>query len=129
MGHGMLCNSVRALNASVYDCRGYRLPTGAEWEYAARAGTKTSFYTGDFFPIPGARDSCTGDPALLPIAWYCANAGPFTHPVGQKAPNGWGLHDMIGNVTEWVGSVGPGGNGYGEGPRSLRAYNQTRVPI
>lgn len=115
-GQGMLCNRVRSVNPSIYDCRGYRLPTGAEWEYAARAGTKTSFYTGDLLPGPGAIDSCGGDPSLLPIAWYCANAGPLTHPVGQKAPNDWGLHDMIGNAAEWVGSVGPGGSGYGDGP-------------
>ncbi len=116
MGQGMLCNTVRSVDASIYDCRGYRLPTGAEWEYAARAGTKTSFYAGDLLPGPDAKDSCAGDPALLPIAWYCANAGPLTHPVGQKMPNGWGLHDVIGNATEWVGSVGPGGSGYGDGP-------------
>jgi formylglycine-generating enzyme len=116
MGEGMLCNTVRSVSTSIYDCRGYRLPTGAEWEYAARAGTKTSFYTGDLRADPGATDSCAGDPALLPIAWYCANAGPLTHPVGQKAPNDWGLHDVIGNAAEWVGSVGPGGSGYGDGP-------------
>ena len=116
MGQGMVCNTVRSANASIYDCRGYRLPTGAEWEYAARAGTKTSFYTGDLLSGAGATDSCAGDPALLPIAWYCANAGLLTHPVGQKAPNDWGLHDMIGNAFEWVGSVGPGGDGYGAGP-------------
>jgi len=114
LGDGMNCNTVRSTNASIYDCRGYRLPTGAEWEYAARAGTKTSFYTGDF-PAT-SKDSCDGDDVLLSIAWYCANAGPLTHPVGQKIPNGWGLYDIIGNAAEWVGSLGPRGDGYGEGP-------------
>ena len=73
----------------------YRLPTEAEWEYAARAGT-----TGDRY---GNLDA---------IAWYRANSGERTHPVGQKAPNAWGLHDMLGNVTEWVEDWGddyPGG--------------------
>jgi formylglycine-generating enzyme required for sulfatase activity len=110
----MLCNAVRASVASIYDCRGYRLPTGAEWEYAARAGTKTAFYSGDF---PAAiMDSCEDYPPISAIAWWCGNAGPTTHPVGKKTPNGWGLHDMIGNAGEWVGSLGPDGAGYGEGP-------------
>ena len=114
LGRGMLCNTVRSANASIYDCRGYRLPTGAEWEYAGRAGTKTAFYTGD--TAAGSEFDCQGDPALTSIAWYCGNAGGSTHPVGGKQPNGWGLHDTVGNVFEWVGSIGPSGQGYGDGP-------------
>lgn len=110
----MLCNAVRFTNASIYDCTGYRLPTGAEWEYAARAGAKTSFYTGDI--ASDLLDTWDGDAVLLPISWYCANAGPYTHPVGEKVPNGWGLYDMIGNAGQWVGSMGPAGEGYGDGP-------------
>ena len=77
--------------------RRYRLPTEAEWEYAARAGTMTDTYSGNLTQPAG------NDPVLNRIAWYDENSGNRTHPVGRKAPNGWGLHDMMGNVWEWVG--------------------------
>ena len=63
----------------------YRLPTEAEWEFAARAGT-TGAYS-------GVADQ---------IGWYYENSAAQTHPVGQKNPNAWGLYDVSGNVYEWM---------------------------
>jgi formylglycine-generating enzyme required for sulfatase activity len=67
-------------------CRGYRLPTEAEWEYAALAGG-------------GLRRGLN----LGAVAWYDGNAQGRVHRVGMKAPNPWGLSDMLGNVWEWTG--------------------------
>ena len=95
---------------------GYRLPTEAEWEYLARAGTQGAIYAGSL-KILGERNA----PALDPIAWYGGNSGTehaegieskwtemqkpaarsATQPVGQKAANPWGLRDLLGNVWEW----------------------------
>jgi len=66
-------------------CTGYRLPTEAEWEYAARAGSTAVRYA-----------------ELSDIAWYDENAGLKPHAVGQKKANAWGLFDMLGNAYEWT---------------------------
>ena len=122
---------IRRLNARAGGNQ-YRLPTEAEWEYAARAGT-----SGD---RSGNVDA---------IGWSEGNSGSRPHPVGQKAPNAWGLHDMLGNVWEWVQDCWNGdylgaptdgsawesgdcsqrvlrGGSWGSDPRNLRAANRNR---
>jgi formylglycine-generating enzyme required for sulfatase activity len=79
---------------------GGRLPTEAEWEYAARAGTAGRYYD-----------------SLPAIAWYAENSEEGPHAVGEKMPNAFGLYDMLGNVSEWVLD------------RYYNAYDETSDPI
>ena len=105
-------------------CNGYSLPTAAEWEFAARSGTARDFWFGigpelggDVLDLTGCGngdsdttiliEDGTNTAPLSDYAWFCGNQSDSTYtntskPVGLKLPNGYGLYDMVGNVSEWV---------------------------
>jgi formylglycine-generating enzyme required for sulfatase activity len=86
-------NMIQGFNTAT----GLRLPTEAEWEYAYRAGTTTAFHSFAGYPNGTNDDTLLGN-----IAWFSSNSSSQTRPVGGKQANGLGLHDINGNVWEWV---------------------------
>ena len=100
LGQGLMCEGVAEPEKSAYECEGYRLPTRSEAEYAARAGTISTWYSGNITVYDN--NDCNFDENLDKIGWYCFNSGDRARVRGQKLENGFGLLDMVGNVVEWT---------------------------
>ena len=107
------------------DLMGARLPSSAEWEFAARAGSTTRYTC-------GTDVSCLDD-----VAWYLDNASDVPHPVGEKQANDWGLYDMLGNVWEWVADCADeecesyyhrGGSWHDEARKLRVSYKSSHAP-
>lgn len=99
-GSSVVCDVATAYKgtSTFTKCPSFRLPTEAEWEFAARAGTTTALYNG-----PISATSCTGsDPKANKIAYYYNNSSGTIHPVGKLLANALGLYDMSGNALEWI---------------------------
>ena len=129
-----------------YQCNGFRLPTEAEWEYAARSGSAAEFWTpsggGGYSetvcePTVTIVDGST-EPLLADYGWFCGNSGGVNHDVALKTPNGFGLYDTIGNIREWTADwydynfEPTGSNPFQDqntGTRTLRGGNLDATPF
>ncbi len=105
-GEGMTCALAESAFESASECPGYRLPSEAEWERAARSGTATAYF-GTELEDP----RCTSDSLLAGLGWFLCNSESSTHEVGTAQGSPWGLYDMHGNVFEWTADCYTSTNG------------------
>lgn len=135
LGTDLTCEGVFDSERSVQECQGYRLPTRAEAEFAARAGTTTPFYSGSITVQEG--NECGVDSNLESIAWYCSNAGSMTHPAATRLANDFGLFDLLGNAGEHLNdedgfTSSPGGadpeSWVGDSNERVRFGGDVRLP-
>jgi formylglycine-generating enzyme len=125
LGVDLECTGVAEPERSVYECQGYRLPTRAEVEYAARAGTWSTWYSGD---ITAYKDTeCRRDLSLNDIGWFCENSAAKMHLGGEKRPNSFGIYDIIGNGEEWVSEQKLGASSGGVDPRGRIGEERRRL--
>ncbi len=86
--------------------RTVRLPTESEWEYACRAGSSTDFHYSESGPFTDEHEIPQSVRfELCEYAWFDLNSRRMTNPIGEKRPNAWGFHDMIGNIWEWCEDI------------------------
>ena len=104
LGQGLACEAVAEPEKSVYDCEGYRLGTRTEAEYATKAGTYSTWYSGSITVYDN--NDCNFDEKLDEIGWYCFNSTDQAHLRGQKEENAFGFLDLIGNEGEWLNEQG-----------------------
>jgi formylglycine-generating enzyme required for sulfatase activity len=95
-GPQVTCKPATTSNSKISSCKGYRLPTEAEWEYAARAGTSSALASGEILSCMG---KCSN---AAKIAWFKSTSTGVVHGTAQLDPNPWKLYDMSGNVYEWT---------------------------
>jgi formylglycine-generating enzyme required for sulfatase activity len=105
--------ATRCTKKTAASCEGFRLPSEAEWEHAARGGATSAYTSGG---VTSSSSFCMGqDGNLGRVGWYKVDSGGATHPVGGKQKNALGLFDMEGNVYEWVADFYAADYGAGSG--------------